>query len=335
MSRLLVDLTIALTALNLGVTVTLAVRRLVVARREARMEEAEERLRPVVLAMVDGEDVELPYLDSASTLALSRLLRRYGRLLRGTSRDHIARVAERSGLVERELGSLADRRDWRRAAAAVVLGDVGRSEHADALARLLTDRSQHVRNAAVRSLGRLGAVDAIPRIARLMAIGRIPRALAAETLRAMGSPAAGPLVDLLDAREAAVRAAAAELVGLVGDGTSAEPLMRLLEDPDPEVRVKAARALGRVGAEDAVLELRDALHDPVPFVRAVAARTLGSIGDDGAMERLMEMAVDDVHDPARAAAGALASLNPELVASTVAGGEPPPYLAEALDLERL
>lgn len=333
MSEPLVLVTTAIVLLNLAVALWLTVRRLSTAKQERMLQEAEDELRPVVLAFIDGDDVELPKLDEIEAAAFARLLQRYARLLTGSARARAARAA--TELVESEVDSLSDRRAWRRAVAAGVVGDLGsRERHGRLLVRLLGDRSPDVRAAAVRAIGRLGVVEAAPRIVRLMALGRIPRALAAEALMTIGSPAADDVERLLAADEAEVRAAAAELLGLVGSPTHGRRLIGLLADPDSEVRVKAARALGRIGAGSAVDALRERLGDPVPYVRAAVARALASLGDRSSVPILREMARHDDFDAARAAAEALIALAPEVVEEEVAEGEEG-YLAEALDRRRM
>ena len=73
--------------------------------------------------------------------------------------------------------------------------------------------------------------------------------------------------------------------------------------------------------------MRELLDDRIPFVRAAAAAALGEIGDEGASGRLRALAIEDSFDPARAAAQALARLDPDAVRG---GGSP--YLDEAADM---
>jgi|FLYL01.1.fsa_nt_gi HEAT repeat protein len=331
LTDLVVAATVVLAAVNLLVALALTLRRLRVRRREAALERAERDLKPIVLALVDGEEATLPPLDDTSREALARLLQRYARLLRGEARERIARAGR--DLISQEVAKLRHRRAWRRAVAATLLGDLGdRHTHWRPLVAALGDRSPEVRMAALRSLGRLGAVEAVPRIVRLMALGRVPRALAAEALMTIGSPAAQWVTRLLRAEEPEVRAAAAELLGLVGAPAHGRHLIDLLDDPDPEVRVKAARALGRLGAGAAVPALRRLLDDPIPYVRGAAARSLAALGDRSPWGRLVTMAAEDSYDAARAAAEALVTLDEVRAEKECARI---PHVAEALDLEAL
>jgi len=334
MSRFLVEVTLTMAVLNVVVAVLLAIRRISMTRREGKLRRAEECLKTAVLDLIDDGDSYLPLRSHYDIIALSHLLQRYARLLTGSSRRKISHIAKTSGLVEREMKAMRSRRSWRRAAAAMVLGDLGTERAIPLLIRGLSDRSVDVRTAAARSLGTLGGVDGIPRIIRQMASGRLPRALAAETLMTIGSAARSGVENLLNVDDPAVRASASELLGLIGEVGEAVRLSALLADPDPEVRVKTARAIGRVGAADAVTHLRRTLEDPVPYVRAAAARALATVGDTESLGALVAMAKTDTYDAARAAAEAVAELDSARLEPEVEKGGSP-HLAEALDLVRV
>lgn len=99
------------------------------------------------------------------------------------------------------------------------------------------------------------------------------------------------------------------------------------------MRAQAALALGRLAASETAASLRETLADRVPFVRAAAAEALGLIRDADASEALLAQARDDSHEPARAAADALARIAPGRIAAFAS--EPSrygPYIVEAADL---
>ena len=77
---------LVLAAANLLVLAVLAIRRASLARAETRAQQAQDRMREIALALVDGEPVELGGLGDDDARGLAALLARYGRLLTGTAR---------------------------------------------------------------------------------------------------------------------------------------------------------------------------------------------------------------------------------------------------------
>ena len=90
------------------------------------------------------------------------------------------------------------------------------------------------------------------------------------------------LAKKLGDKEASVREAAADDLGLVGrPARSAVPdLVKMFEDRDPQVRIRAAKAVALIGEEDSasVKTLQDALQSKKASVRKAAAQALGDIG---------------------------------------------------------
>jgi HEAT repeat protein len=195
------------------------------------------------------------------------------------------------------------------------------------LVAALDDPDARVRAAAARGLGRLAVTDAVEPLLAAGADGRIPRLVAGQALLDIGPSALPQLLELARSGDDRERASAVELVGLIGGAVDAEPLVDALHDPAATVRASAARALGRLGADEAAARLRERLDDRIPFVRAAAADALGEIGDDEAAEQLHALARGDEFDAARAAAGALARIDPARVRR---GGSE--HLDEAADL---
>lgn len=316
-----------------GIALALLVaRRTALARHERHRLEAEARLRPFALALADGDGPAPPRLGEADAVVFADLLGRYARRLRGSSADRIAEFFEANGAVARELAAVRSRRPWRRATAAYVLGDMRSATAVPALLAALDDPRRDVRAAAARSLGRLAAVEAVAPLVDALAADRVPPAVAGFALVEIGPAAVPALRPLLHGDDPAIRARAAEVIGLVGDAGDGEALTGLLRDPSAEVRARCARALGRLGAEDAAAALRLALDDRVAFVRTAAAHALGAIRDGDAFERLLRQATTDDHDPAQAAAAALAAIDPALLAEVARSAAPGPHVLEAADL---
>jgi HEAT repeat protein len=130
------------------------------------------------------------------------------------------------------------------------------------------------------------AVASPPDLAWFQAEIRVPdpgRRRAA--VRAFGTPgnfAAIPYVSAVLLRldeDAAVRAAAAEALGRVGDRRALRFLSQALQDPDERVRFAAALALGRIDSDANVARLERSLRkDPSWWVRYAAAGAMGSTG---------------------------------------------------------
>jgi HEAT repeat protein len=316
---------------NILMLVLLVLRRVRLARRGRRWAATEERLKPMVLAFLGGE-VAPPVLSPHEQDVLADMLGAYGRVLRGPSAERIAAYFERNGVVQRELEALAgDRSVWRRAAAAHRLGDIHAESAVPGLIAALDDPSRDVRTAAVRSLGRLAPPDAVDPLLAVFVDGRAPSALIGWALLQIGVPALPRLRVAMAGPDAANRAAAVLMVGLLGAASDADALADRLRDTSAEVRAEAARALGRLGVMRHQPELVLALDDRVPDVRAAAATALGRL-QARVLEPLIAVAQDDRFEVARAAAYAAAAIDLEATAA-VAGHSP--HLLEAVDVARL
>ncbi|GEL98333.1 HEAT repeat domain-containing protein [Cellulomonas terrae] len=304
-------------------------------RREARRRETANRLRPSALALIDGEDPQVPTLSGPDTLVFADLLVHYSRGLRGEADDRISGYFESTGAVDRELRHLHGVRERSRVEAAFGLGDLGSSRAVPELVRALDDRSADVRAAATRSLGRLGATTAVQQVIAASVALRVPRAVAGAALLEIGPQAVPSLLELLGHEDPHFRADAAELIGLLGAANDADALPSRLRDGSPEVRAATAAALGRLGSGTARDELVATLQDRVPYVRASAARALGQIGGRTATAALLEVARHDEFDPASEAARALARIDPALVLRAAEEPDSGPHLLEAADRLRL
>jgi HEAT repeat protein len=265
----------------------------------------------------------------------AELLGRFSRKLKGDARARIATFFELAGDVGRELDRLTDRRAWRRAQAAYLLGDMDSSTAVPGLLGALDDPRRDVRAAAARSLGRLGAASAVEPLVESLVGRRVPWAAAGQALLEIGAQAVPQLRALVLHPEAEVRARATELIGLVGAAGEADLLIGRLHDASAEVRANAARSLGRLGAEEAEAEVRAALDDRISFVRSAAAFALGQIGDQGSVEALLRVARVDTFESARAAARALARIAPAELAEAARDPNAGAHLCEATDLAAL
>ena len=331
--------TFAAVVLTLGVVnsillIVLAARRYRLARDTRTREEVASRLRPQVLAFLDGED-ELPDLSRADRTIVASILGGYGRLVRGPGRERIAAYFEQHGDIDRELDTLrSDRAHWRRAGAAYRLGDIGSPLAEQGLIDALHDESRDVRSAATRSLGCLGSVNGIGPLIAAVADDRVPTALARWATLQVGAAALPELRTLLDSESADRRAGAVMLIGQLGDAADAEMIEERLRDASATVREEAARALGRIGGARSIPRLVAALSDRVPGVRACAASALGRLRAD-AVAPLLLLADHDQFDVAHAAAQAAAQIDLDAAALAAGMKGASSHLLQAVDEARL
>jgi HEAT repeat protein len=330
----LVGVAIAFVAVALLLLIVLAIRRIVLGRRGRQYAAAEKRVRPIAIALVEGQAAE-PRLSSTDQIVLAEVLGRFSRKLTGAADERVAEYFRGSDALAPALRELHSRRAWRRAAAAYRLGDMACAEVGPALLTALDDRKRAVRAAAARSLGRLGVLDAVKPLVEALVSGRVPNGVAGQALVELG-PAAVPELRAITGHPSwRLRSTAVALLGLMGDSSDSRLAVDALEDPSAEVRAAAAGALGRVGVAAAEPALRSALDDRIPFVRAQAAASLGAIGSAADVPRLLEMARTDRFRPARAAAQAVARIAPGQLAAAAAAPGAGPHLHQAADLSAL
>ena len=155
------------------------------------------------------------------------------------------------------------------------LASIGGEDAAVAVTLSLADEEPVVAHAAIRALGRLGRAE---QLAALAASTRDPIRLAS-VLRALKDAdptrafaAARPL---LRSKEAAVAAAAVEVVGGIDVEARIEALMGAADHPDHEVVKLALAQLANTGDERALASLARAIEHEAESVRRYAAELLG------------------------------------------------------------
>jgi HEAT repeat protein len=331
MVRVLAAIAILFVVSAVLLLITLAIRRIVLDRRAREYAAAERRVRPVAIGLIEGQGAP-PALQATDQEVLADVLGRYSRKLAGDADARIAEYFRTNDALARPLVELRDWRSWHRAAAAYRLGDMACDEAAPALLTALGDRKRAVRAAAARSLGRLGITDAAKPLVEALESRRVPRGIAGQALVELGPEAVPELQAIARHPSWRLRRTAVALLGLVGDSRDSPVAVDALEDPSADVRAAAAGALRRIGGASAEPALRSALDDRIHFVRAEAAESLGVIGCASALPRLLEMARTDRFRPARAAAQALARIDPTALAAAAAEPDAGPHLHQAADL---
>jgi HEAT repeat protein len=114
-----------------------------------------------------------------------------------------------------------------RSIAAMYLGELGVTDAAPEIARLLEANDPLARSRAARALGLLNASAALPRLKELAADDSVPyvRGNAVTAVGQLGGVAAVPLlIDFLSDREWRVRVGAAFALGQIGDPRGREPI---------------------------------------------------------------------------------------------------------------
>jgi uncharacterized protein len=208
--------------------------------------------------------------------------------------------------------------DLRKPKVLVALGERGDLAAVKRVIEALSSKDAGVAAAATRALGSLPTPEAAealtqalthdqPLVRACAAIALLEQAIGlADTGQSAAARAAAQTV-LKSARSDVDAAAAARVLGLVGDQEALDTLRQLAKAGRPLVRVAATEAIGRVTAVDpepALLELADADLEEVVLA---ALPLLGARGTDPAIEKLSAITRDEARamDVRAAAASAV------------------------------
>ena len=271
----------------------------------------EELLRPAAietLAAIGDEDC-VPALTRALRVGgadvgaiASALVRIYARYEHGLGDVSVIIDAVSNAITADATNNLAtavaaDTAD--RAAVATVLGWVGR-DAINALIDLVGDRT--VNASIADSLVAIGADAVVPLIARLDAPAPATRAAAAELLGRLGDRrAAAALIAALDDADATVAAAAAGALGAIGAIAALDPLFSVFSHANAAVRRAAIAAVNGIGAPGTAARVRTALGETNPVIRECAVRVAGYFGFDDCVPAIVAALRDADEDVRRAA----------------------------------
>jgi HEAT repeat protein len=227
--------------------------------------------------------------------------------------DRVRALLRRSRAARRERGRLEHRSAARRIEACRFSGRLGDTGAVPLLIRLLHDRDPAVRREAIRALGELRAVEAVPDIADAIEVaGEWDNLLLVMALIRMGpacAPAIGALLRAPAARSPATLKGLLQVTSRIGVAADHGVIRSLASHQDLEVRVEAVRVLGAIGPEarsgDVCLAAMDDGEWPV---RAVAAASLGRLRDERALPRLAQAMGDPAYWVRHHVAEAMASL---------------------------
>ena len=285
--QLAIGTTILLFAAILLLIVGLVARRSLDARSEQREQETYDRLRPHVVAWLGDPHASpgpelLGATDAASRDVLSKLLSRYGSMLRGEARERLIAFVAEQGYVEASVRDLRSLRSWKRGRAARALGDFGSARAVRHLSLVVVrDNDRFVRLAATRALGRIDDYKSAAALLMLLPTERVPAGVVAQSLLDLGIHGFGALVSGCDDEDDVTRRTACRLVGLIGAGASPDSMRaahevlqrRAAADRDAGVRSAALGALAALGDTRSEDVVREALRDEDASVRQAAAAT--------------------------------------------------------------
>jgi HEAT repeat protein len=215
-------------------------------------------------------------------------------LVRGSGKDHLKRLADDLGLVDRYLEDLGSRRRWRRARAAENLGYFGGERSVLHLGRLLADSDETVRAVAARALARIGTPESAEILAKtLNDPSELTRLRMAENLERIGPLAIEPLVQILKNGKPQAKILAARVLGNLR-AVEARPALReaMLGGSLADIRSQATLALGKIGDPEDIPALLEASADEFWPVRAQVANGLGMIGELSTIPTLQRLTTD-------------------------------------------
>lgn len=288
--------------------------------RTRRIERILEPLRPRLLALAADEEPDDDDAATAWTLrrgsarVVDRTILDLLAKVRGGAATALVDILDRHGTVDGAVRGTRALSATTRARSAQVLGATRRTQHAPALAGMLTDRDRAVRSTAARALGVLDDAtfaDAVLRSVREVdGSPGVPFYVAADALLSMGDDVREAVRRGLDDADPGVRFVAAT-VAARGGMASLLPRVRQLfvTDSDEPVRIAAAHALGVIGDARVVDDLGRALepHEPTG-VRYAVARALGELGSPAAIDLLKPLLADADRRLAGVAATALTTV---------------------------
>ncbi len=182
----------------------------------------------------------------------------------------------------------------------------------DQLVAALAQQDWVGRVATVRKLGKLKQRAPVECLCTVLQQDE-HQAVRAAAAQALGMIRAGsaivPLIASLQDSSWHVRTAAVTALGKQRELVPAEPLIAALADEDDSVRTAAAWAIGQLGSRAPITPLAASLHDPSWQVRESAARSLGRLGTQPAREPLLAVLQDQDEAVRVAAAWALQQID--------------------------
>jgi len=308
----LLNVIVAGSLLSVGLLLATVGARLVRGMLGAGRARAQAHVRPMVLAVVSGEEPpdDLIAARGAHGRAAELLAFSYLAQVRGDAAASLAEALRRRGVVDRLLSRTHSSSAHQRAQAAERLGLIASPQAEARLTELITtDHDPGVRIVATRALGK--TASAVAARALLHSLSRpapVPEGIVASALLELGPEAVPALREELDGGRRQ-RAMAARVLGLLDELPCWPELVANVAGGDLEVRASAVRALGRLGLPQTAAPVSACLSQREdPQLRAAAARALGEIGNPRSVAALTACLDDPDYWVAHNSAAALAAL---------------------------
>jgi len=252
-----------------------------------RVVEALEKLgKSAVAALLPALEDEDAEVRRCAAMALERigyvdtLLDEYGTPAFKSDVRRILLLVARAGVIESLSQRLATSEGALRKRIVRLFGEAEVKEAGGPLLDLLAEADDWSLEARIiESLGKVGAVEAVPR-----------------------------LIECLRDDEEWVRRSAVEALGRLDARESAEEVARILDDPSPMARESALAALVRLGVSDRREKIEQLLADPTPQVRRSAIEALRELGIPLAPEAAAALLTDTSEEVKAEAVGYFARM---------------------------
>jgi hypothetical protein len=272
-----------------------------------------QRLHEIARCVYAGWWGGAPGLRPFDNWSLERSLLWVAAELRGSERQILTDIFEDAGGLARGLRQLRALRYHKRLSAVQKLRIMHSRRAVPGLIRALNDRSQIVRNAAVRALGELGDEQSYPFLLNALEDqAHWSTFWVADSVLAAGSAIVPLLVERFAMlRDPQLRTVYVRLLGLLRAPEVSDHLLLLLDAPEIPLRIAAINTLSAIADAEIVSRLRVMLDDPHWEVRAAAAKALGALMDLESVPTLERLLGDSVYLVRYSAAHTLITLGNE------------------------
>lgn len=249
--------------------------------------------------------------DASLTILLKRLTDKRGRVRAGVAYTlGLLNAPEAVGPLMKALNDEESDVRW---TAVTSLGNLQDKRAIEPILIALDDHATDVRDSAITALAQLAGREAVlPIIGKLKDSHEHVRMAASRTLRQIGEPAVGPLLEFFQTEaDKAALFWAVEALTEIRDKRAIGPFLLALQDKTNPVRSSVARALGIWSEKQAVEPLINLLRSANHFERSAAAEALGRIGDKRAIEPLIKLTKDKSWDTRSYSVEALGKIGDE------------------------
>jgi HEAT repeat protein len=203
-------------------------------------------------------------------------------------KDKVIALYGLGGFTDKRMKQLRSPLKSHRSGAARRLGRISEPRAVPQLQQMLGDKKEEVRETALYALGRIGTEESLQAMLQALDLSdRWGQEKVAEAMDGVGDESRRLLAELLEDKNPARRAFAADLMGRIGGADEAACLEWAIEDEEMDVRARAADSLGKLRHHPSRAALLGALDDKDWQVRSQVVKALGRIGDERDAPRLV------------------------------------------------